>query len=519
MVKFTAQFLSFFLILLPAAQAATVSGFDCSDRTKVQAAFDSTAEGGEVFFDCAAGGWASPVSVTKGVTVRGRGKSATTLTGAGGKLFDIDGSGGAFRMTALGITGNTGDEAVTIDGSFSSLRIDNCKFNNLPSRAFIIGYNTRYQTAITGVFDHIEFINNGSAQFILLYGNDYSWKADEEFGSLNFIFIEDSTFTWTGPGGVQSVVDGEHGARFVIRHNQITNGQLQWHDTGSTHQARATRAFEIYGNTFRCVNDPDNDCGWGAIGLRGGTGVIYDNIIPIYASGIAGYENGSVSQIWRADQNGSSPWVNKCDSTADRVCSNQRSHCSGGDHRGCGGDYDCPGIGTCVDSCTANSQCPSGTTCLTKIDGQLNSFGWPCRDQTGVGADDPVTGEQRTSPLYWWNNRTPSNSRIDVYIENTDYIIENREYFDEQSPFSGVVGMGIGLRSARPASCTPGAAYPGGVFAPGTGYWASDEKKLYVCTAPNTWGVRYVPSTYPHPLTGGAPQSPPQPPRNLRVTG
>jgi hypothetical protein len=53
-----------------------------------------------------------------------------------------------------------------------------------------------------------------------VYSN--SWNMPDGYGTDNAIYVEDSTFTWTG-GAVGDVLDGECGARFVIRNNHITN--------------------------------------------------------------------------------------------------------------------------------------------------------------------------------------------------------------------------------------------------------------------------------------------------------
>lgn len=81
------------------------------------------------------------------------------------------------------------------------------------------------------------------------------------------------------------------------------------------------------------------------------------------------------------------------------------------------------------------------------------------------------------------------------------------------TPMTGVVyssGLGHGLLSYRPTTCTTGAAY-----------WATDANnangELYSCTASNTWTAFYTPYTYPHPLDTSTSSSI-TPPTNLTVT-
>jgi hypothetical protein len=462
------------------------------ERADVASAIDGAAEGATVNVPAGTCVWTSPITITKAITLAGAGETETILqAGDSDGLLDVDGAGGAFRLTGVGFTGNTTGPLIALNGSFNAVRIDHVTFTNIHDLCVLIGYFTWYEStvAVRALFDHVTYVNDEEHGFVRTYGSDDSWNQPDALGSDDAIFIEDSSFAWnvSGPGPNAHVNDGEHGARIVIRHNQIQNGQLQWHDTGSTQQARSTRVLELYGNTFQC--DVDN-CGWGAIGLRGGTGVAYDNLIPIYPGG---YENAAVTQIYRVDAVGSTPWPHQCDGTVDRICSTFRSHCSGGDHRDCGADgNECNGMGTCVDTCNSDTECPSGSTCLEKFDGQLQPSGWPCRDQTGRGQDDPVTHEQASAPFYWWQNTESSTQEllgVEVTGSNAPYIQADRDFYIQVPAFDGHSGMGRGDLSARPPACTPGVAY-----------FAVDENKLYKCSEGNQWSVHFQPFAYPHPL-------------------
>ena len=82
------------------------------------------------------------------------------------------------------------------------------------------------------------------------------------------------------------------------------------------------------------------------------------------------------------------------------------------------------------------------------------------------------------------------------------HIVENREFYNQHSPFSGVVGIGVGPLASRPTTCTTG-----------VGYWATDQGSwntlrggdgvFYKCTATNTWSHYYTPYVSPHPLQRG----------------
>jgi hypothetical protein len=92
------------------------------------------------------------------------------------------------------------------------------------------------------------------------------------------------------------------------------------------------------------------------------------------------------------------------------------------------------------------------------------------------------------------------------------------------TPFNGTVGTGFGTLANRPTTCTAG---PGGTYdtsptgSYGVGYFATDQKTLYVCTSTNTWTAIYQPYTYPHPLTAGGTtlsENPPTAPTGLVAT-
>jgi hypothetical protein len=123
-------------------------------------------------------------------------------------------------------------------------------------------------------------------------------------------------------------------------------------------------------------------------------------------------------------------------------------------------------------------------------------------DSINPPASSPITGQpQHVSDSYYWGNRQNVTTPVYAYItDQVDYggsigLVpqENRDFWMEKASFDGTVGVGVGLLSSRPAACTPG-----------VGYWASDTRTLYKCTAPNIWEAYYTPYTYPHPLRGEA---------------
>jgi hypothetical protein len=134
---------------------------------------------------------------------------------------------------------------------------------------------------------------------------------------------------------------------------------------------------------------------------------------------------------------------------------------------------------------------------ITSASGIYTSVTEETHDNVSPPANNPISGQpQYVSDSYYWSN-TRNGTRFDPYVSNTiDYgypegIVprEDKHFWYQKDGFNGTTGMGVGPIASRPTTCTPGVAY-----------WATDEQKLYRCTAPNVWTLYYVPYTYPHPL-------------------
>jgi hypothetical protein len=146
------------------------------------------------------------------------------------------------------------------------------------------------------------------------------------------------------------------------------------------------------------------------------------------------------------------------------------------------------------------------------------------QDSEGDGlAINAINGQpQHISDSYYWRNTkngapmVPELSNeigVPCNVCGLNVPTENVHVWLEKTSFDGTVGVGVGILSARPATCTVG-----------VGYWASDQNKLYRCTSTNAWTVFYTPYAYPHPLrtdcvkypamcdSGSTPPPPPPPP-------
>jgi hypothetical protein len=141
-------------------------------------------------------------------------------------------------------------------------------------------------------------------------------------------------------------------------------------------------------------------------------------------------------------------------------------------------------------------------------------------DQPGMGKADLLRGNppsnerwpnQKCEPLYSWLNTRNGSAFTTLFdvARASPYptVKENRDYFNwkgpqtaDDRPFDGTSGVGSGTNAQRPRTCTPG---PDGNGTPGVGYWETDTKTFYACTASNTWTKYYAPFRYPHPLVVG----------------
>lgn len=110
---------------------------------------------------------------------------------------------------------------------------------------------------------------------------------------------------------------------------------------------------------------------------------------------------------------------------------------------------------------------------------------------------------------YWINRRGVTGSLLDATItgDTCGYLVENSNFWTDDSSLNGTVGVSCGPLASRPAACVTG-----------IGYWATNQScsnltgmvginpaspiagTLYKCTAPNTWTAYYNPYVYPHLL-------------------
>lgn len=402
------------------------------------------------------------------------------VTGDNPSLLITTAAGKSFRLSGMTFQNNTFtpkyEGTLRVVGNSTQVRLDHLHFNNINVTSVRVN-------DIQGVMDHC-VVNMGGdnwngikigAPGISGFGNE-TWAASTSFGSSQFFFVEDSTFT----RGLAD--DCDHGGRFVFRHNLLDAGVsalggLQTHPTGGGGpDLRGCRAWEIYQNAYATTATP-----FDAMFASSGTGLFWGNTVP------SGFQHILTLHSMRRNNN----------TYSEAAAPNGWGYC-GTSFNGTGSPWD---------------------------QNTVTSTGYACLDQPGRGKGDLLTGaapnkinsttgtiawpHQALEPVYEWlttgwtgtstNYAAPYES--DVLHSSTDYYVWcNALSASGCSTFSGTAGVGSGLLAARPNTCSPL-----------VGYWATDTNTLYTCTAPNSWTNFYTPYTYPHPLVGssGPPPAPP----------
>ncbi|MCK5150029.1 hypothetical protein KAJ87_03845, partial [Candidatus Pacearchaeota archaeon] len=352
---------------------ADIIALSCSQE-HVQDAINEAVDGDIVQVPVGSCTWSGKVTVDKGITVRGAGIGKTNITNYG---FDITDGTDNLRISGFEFNNSIlirGDPCIYVGGYHSSdgvrnFRIDNSRFNDYPTPMLIQGYST-------GVIDHNSFYGSSVifADGIGVWGdNDAAWTRDVGLGTDDFVFLENNIFDNNGDE-IGHVVTSSHGGRFVFRYNTIReNGHrildpVDVHGNGHGSNNRGGMVFEIYENTF--IRD---SLGMSrAIRLRGGTGVVFNNIF---------------------------------DETVDVY----DEHIELTDYRA--GKYQPMSPNTCASA----EFCPI-------VDG---GEGHPCCDQIGRGRD------QVNEPLYTWGNENHNEIAVTPTVPSvvSEYIQVNRDYY------------------------------------------------------------------------------------------
>lgn len=443
------------LLAAAGAKAAVVPASSCVD-TAVQAAVNSAANGDTVKVPACAGvTWGAGIALpnTKGVKLIGAGSAQTIITLAGG-IDAICSAGKPHRISGFQFKDKTSGTAISLSGTCTGFRVDHNIFSNFsPSvEGIVIDWFRAGVGPIYGVIDHNTFRSPYNHRTVLIYGLGRTWPAFSPLGNAKNIYIENNNLDFSditdGTAG-SGCADANYGAYFVWRYNTSRNCLLSIH--GDYNNAGGVVSTEVYSNTFKT----DGPSGFWADGTR---------LVHHQGSGeFMAYNNKFSAPSGKS--------VNALSLTHYRSC---------------------PGYGTRCDGTSPEDENRQPTATYQ---------GYACFHQPGR------RWNRSLSPNYSWNNRwLDTNGVVNIGLENpfvgcsnpepSTHVKLNRDYYNFTPSFTGKAGVGVGTLSRRPATCSTNPLETGG----GVGYWATDYKTLYRCSAPNTWAVHYKPYQYPHPL-------------------
>jgi len=201
---------------------------------------------------------------------------------------------GASRVSGIAFISATFPGDVAQDAGIEihdgiDFRIDSCYFQSFGMSGVLVTGDSR------GVVDHCVFVDNykpdiGNVGYGVAVLHDNVWDEQMNLGTAEATFIEDCIFA-----GCRHAITSNAGAHYVFRHNLVEEGVVSHpvdaHGPGYGSE-RGTRCVEIYRNTIR---DPRHGPDTGEVGqrptdiailIRGGGGVIFDNIIHGYVEPI-----------------------------------------------------------------------------------------------------------------------------------------------------------------------------------------------------------------------------------------
>lgn len=448
--------------------AATINAASCS-QADVQAAVTSANAGDTVVLPaCGETQWSGAITVSKGITIKGAGIDATTISRGGRAIHINNSSSDLVRLTDMTFKGGSSGDfngVVYVERAEGKFRIDHCKFTNLSGRGIGVGdHNSpdgNFQ--VYGLIDNCTFTDVNEHLGILIDSDDVGeWARPARYGTGDFVYIEDCTFTYDMETDGKGIIDGNYGSRAVFRYNTVTNGSLDWHgDDGDPADEAGGHTLVVYENTFTITG---SESVYTTVHFRGGTGIFFNNQ---FVTEGGGYLN--------------NPIILRC------YRGHVASHCYGSS--ACDGDH--------------------------PADGNVTADGWPCDNQTGITSDLDGDGLQDRAPLFEWNNTCGGTKNINRKAGSSIYFFaagpvgtcnsqvkkvqQNRDYFDDvpgsiSNPFNtqGTYAYegawhdanGNGMFDVSPAETLYRAEDLGG------GSYIYDEY--------------YTPYQYPHPLRGNS---------------
>lgn len=287
-------FLVFWIIPL-STNAEDIESDTCSSED-VQVSINLAREGDIISIPSGECIWTDPIVIEKNnIVIQGAGKDLTKLvsntensTVADGIFFVKKGTKN-IKIKSIGfgpeikVDSNAYNAAIWLDGQNTDTLVYDCKFDGFKWGVFSWDTNNI-------VISSCEFFDGG----IQVYGDASDWSYDLDLGTKNWLFVEDNVFKVTQVQVVHFIL-GYSGTKYVFRNNTVESSDTgayvadavdahgYGHGLGSSLN-RSTRGWEIYDNYFYKRGYESR-----AIFLRGGTGVVYNNIFDESVGGAYAY--------------------------------------------------------------------------------------------------------------------------------------------------------------------------------------------------------------------------------------
>jgi hypothetical protein len=269
------------------AVAKTVTAVSPS-QSDVAAAIAAASNGDTILIPAGTATWNSTLTVSKWLSFVGAGIDKTTI------IVNVPNPGGDPTNAGLVLQGNGYNQVsgITFDGNnltarpaltvwAGKVRITNCRFVNCVCGPYIVGP--------FGVLDHNQFVNCHLSVRVYGIGNGgQNWVSyyPIPFDSMNYLFIEDNTFTMNNSmlqnfGDGHAWVSAGQGSSYVARYNTFNQSRdgmtpcFDWHGD-SNDGTRGATSTQIYGNTLNLSGSAYIDK---FVDARGGQGLVYSNAI------------------------------------------------------------------------------------------------------------------------------------------------------------------------------------------------------------------------------------------------
>lgn len=265
------------------ARAEIITAASCS-RADVGQAVARARPGDEVVMPAGTCVWLTTLDLTIPLTLRGADRATTILRDDVPKTTPDETRRPLIRVTAPrvrlstftleGLAPDTPADNkghVIFDGEVREVRVDHVTFLGL------VMTGLSFSGHPTGVVDHCSFdvdhiYGIGVAHDAWDGGSygDSSWAERDTIGTDELIVVEDCEFLDRATTGAGALVV-QSGGRAVLRNSLINNDSVYVPGTDTSGRFRSGRHLEVYRNRF--VASPQ----FVAIGIGGGTGVVFDN--------------------------------------------------------------------------------------------------------------------------------------------------------------------------------------------------------------------------------------------------